>query len=286
MPSLDLIKKRITTISNTKKITNAAKLIAVTKIKSQKEKIDAFNMFSQMFYHSFRQVILGYENFISLTKSNTKLNSELYIVIGSDMGLCGSYNSNICKCLLQHIQNNDKIIVFGSKCYKYLKMYSCFKQIISYYPNNFKGNFYYSLLPLCYKINQAYLTHKYKAIKVIYTSLKTSIKYQIKNWQIMPLNLQQLYIQKEDIVKNRTIYDSKPEEILEKILPIYILNVIYGAILEANICESFSRQFAMDQATKNANEMINNLKIQYNKTRQELITQQINEVISSTIGGK
>ena len=83
-----------------------------------------------------------------------------------------------------------------------------------------------------------------------------------------------------------TIYDTKPEEILKKILPIYILNVVYGALIEANVCESFSRHFAMDQATKSANEMINDLKIQYNKTRQELITQQINEIISSTIEGK
>ena len=286
MQSLDLIKKRINTISNTKKITNAAKLIAVTRIKSQKEKLQSCNVFCQMFYHLFREIVLGHKNLTSLTKINNKLTTNLYIVIGSDMGLCGPYNNNIYKCLVQYIQDNDRMIVFGHKCYKYLKLYNRSKQIIAYYSNNFKNNFYYALLPLCYKINNAYLTHKYKTINIIYTSLKTSINYQVKNWQIFPLNLQQLHIQKDHIVKNVTIYDTKPDIILNKILPIYILNLIYGAIVEANVCESFSRQFAMDQATKNANEMINNLKIQYNKTRQELITQQINEVIGSTIGGR
>ncbi len=286
MQSLDLIKKRIITISNTKKITNAAKLIAMTKMKSQKEKLASCSTFCQVFYDSFKQLIIGCKDLAPLTEINNKLNSNLYIVIGSDMGLCGPYNNNVCKYLLQHVAPNDKIIVFGSKCYKFLKMNECFKQIINYYPNNFKDNFYYALLPLCYKLNDAYFANKYKTIKIIYTSLITSIKYQIKDWQILPLNLSQWHIQKQDIIRNMTIYDTKPEEILKKILPIYILNVVYGALIEANVCESFSRHFAMDQATKSANEMINDLKIQYNKTRQELITQQINEIISSTIEGK
>ncbi|MCQ2748000.1 MAG: F0F1 ATP synthase subunit gamma [Mycoplasmoidaceae bacterium] len=129
MQSLDLIKKRIRSIQATKKITNAMKLVATTKIKSQLKSFEAVSIFSHEYYRMFKALILKQPSLDFLRNGKVK-DQDLYILCTSDLGLCGPYNNNVCKHLLTTLRPQDKVIVFGQKGVDYLKMHHHGDQII------------------------------------------------------------------------------------------------------------------------------------------------------------
>ncbi|MCQ2956684.1 MAG: F0F1 ATP synthase subunit gamma [Mycoplasmoidaceae bacterium] len=131
MQSLDLIKKRIKSIEATKKITNAMKLVATTKIKSQLRNFEAVSIFCREYYRVFKTLIVREPNLDFLRFPNKKIQERnLYILCTSDLGLCGPFNSNICKFLMEKLKPEDKIIVFGQKGVSYLKMHHHGNQIL------------------------------------------------------------------------------------------------------------------------------------------------------------
>ncbi|MCQ3915262.1 MAG: F0F1 ATP synthase subunit gamma [Mycoplasmoidaceae bacterium] len=131
MQSLDLIKKRIKSIEATKKITNAMKLVATTKIKSQLKSFEAVSIFCREYYRVFKTLILREPNLDFLRISSKKVqDQDLYILCTSDLGLCGPFNNNICKFLIGMLKPQDKILVFGQKGVSYLKMHHLDHQIV------------------------------------------------------------------------------------------------------------------------------------------------------------
>ncbi|MCQ3907672.1 MAG: F0F1 ATP synthase subunit gamma [Mycoplasmoidaceae bacterium] len=131
MQSLDLIKKRIKSIQATKKITNAMKLVATTKIKAQLRSFEAASVFCREYYRVFKTLILREPNLDFLRLDNVKVqDQDLYILCTSDLGLCGPYNNNICKFTLSKLRPQDKILVFGQKGVSYLKMHNYGDRIV------------------------------------------------------------------------------------------------------------------------------------------------------------
>lgn len=284
MASLDLIKKRIKSIETTKKITNAMKLVATTKIKSQMRSFEAVSIFCREYYRVFKALILREPDlkFLRLREGHVQ-DQDLYILCTSDLGLCGPFNNNICKFLINQIKPNDKIIVFGQKGESYLKMRHLGKQIVRTARWDLDANNYYSLLPLSYEILSAYAIGKYKNIKLVYTEFKSSVSNAPKMWNILPIWPELFGATKEVQVRDWTIFEPSAKEIIKAILPVYVSNLIYGGLIESTLCESTSRRFAMEGATKNATELIDKLKIQYNQARQEAITQEINEIVAGSV---
>lgn len=281
MQSLDLIKKRIKSIEATKKITNAMKLVATTKIRSQLKSFEAVSVFCREYYRVFKQLILREPNLDFLRLTNNKVqDQDLYILCTSDLGLCGPYNNNICRFLLEKVRPQDKILVFGQKGQSYLKMHRLEKQIVRTMRWDLDANNYYALLPLSYEILTAYAKGKYRQIKIVYTEFKSSVSSVPKLWNILPIWPELFGATKESTVTDWTIFEPSAKDIIKAILPVYVSNLIYGGLVEASLCESTSRRFAMEGATKNATELIDNLKIQYNQARQEAITQEINEIVA------
>jgi len=130
MQSLDLIKKRIRSIEATRKITNAMKLVATTKIKAQRKSFEAVSAFCYEYYRVFKRLILAHPNLDFLRNKPVKTKSNLYVLVTSDLGLCGPYNSTACKHLMKEIKPEDKVIVFGSKGEAYLKSHHYGNQIL------------------------------------------------------------------------------------------------------------------------------------------------------------
>ena len=287
MQSLDLIKKRIKSIEATKKITNAMKLVATTKIKSQLKSFEAVSIFCREYYRVFKTLILREPNLDFLRISSKKVQEQdLYILCTSDLGLCGPFNNNICKFLIGMLKPQDKILVFGQKGVSYLKMHHLGDQIIKTMRWDLEANNYYALLPLSYEILADYALGKYKNIKLVYTEFKSTVSTVPKIWNVLPIWPELFGATKEAIVKDWTIFEPSAKEIIKNILPVYVSNLIYGSLVEATLCESSCRRFAMEGATKNATELIDTLKIQYNQARQEAITQEINEIVAGATGKK
>ncbi len=287
MQSLDLIKKRIKSIQATKKITNAMKLVATTKIKSQAKSFEAVSVFCHEYYRVFKALILREPNLDFLRLDNHPVqDQDLYILCTSDLGLCGPYNNNVCRHLMNQIRKQDKVLVFGQKGVSYLKMHHLGNQIVKTMRWDLEANNYYALLPLSYEILSDYAQGKYKNIKVVYTEFKSTVSTNPKTWNILPIWPELFGATKEAIVKDWTIFEPSAKDIIKAILPVYVSNLIYGALVEATLCESSSRRFAMEGATKNATELIDTLKIQYNQARQEAITQEINEIVAGAANAK
>ena len=286
MQSLDLIKKRIKSIEATKKITNAMKLVATTKIKAQKRSFEAVSAFCRDYYSVFKRMVVMAQdlNFLRSKKVETKAN--LYILVSSDLGLCGPYNVNICKYLMSQLKPEDKIIVYGSKGDAYLRLHHYGDQIIRTYHWDLNDESYYSILPLSYEIVSNYVDCEYNEIKVVYTEFISSVSYKPKTWNILPIWPELFGVDSSQYYHDQTIIEPDPKKIIWHNLPVYVSNLIFGALVESSLCESSSRRFAMEGATKNAGELIDNLKVQYNQARQEAITSEINEIIAGTIGKK
>lgn len=283
MQSLDLIKKRIKSIEATKKITNAMKLVATTKIKSQLKSYEAVSIFCHEYYRVFKTLILREPNLDFLRMTNSKVeDKDLYILCTSDLGLCGPYNNNVCKHLISQLRPQDKVLVFGQKGVSYLKMHRLGDHIVKTMRWDLDANNYYSLLPLSYEILYAYSIGKYKNIKLVYTEFKSSVSYVPKTWNVLPIWPELFGATKEMSNNEWVIFEPSAKDIIKAILPVYVSNLVYGALIESTLCESTSRRFAMEGATKNATELIDNLKIQYNQARQEAITQEINEIVAGT----
>lgn len=281
MQSLDLIKKRIKSIEATKKITNAMKLVATTKIKTQTRSFEAVSVFCHEYYRVFKTLIVREPNLDFLRNDNAKIqDQDLYIICTSDLGLCGPYNNNVCRHLMNEIKPNDKIVVFGQKGVSYLKSHRLGNQIAKTMRWDLDANNYYALLPLSYEILSLYQSGKYKNIKMVYTKFISTVKNEPKTWNILPIWPELFGATKETTVTDWTIFEPNAKQIIKSILPVYVSNLIYGALIESTLCESASRRFAMEGATKNATELIDTLKIQYNQARQEAITQEINEIVA------
>jgi len=287
MQSLDLIRKRIKSIETTKKITNAMKLVATTKIKSQTNRYKAVSVFCREYYEIFKQLILKQPDLSFLRLRPVTKKKNLYILVSSDLGLCGPYNNNICKHLMEELKPEDDIVVIGQRGASYLKMHGYGKQIVSILSWSLDDDdAYYTLLPVAYQITEKFRNAIYDQIKIVYTEFTTSVSYRTKTWNILPIWPELFGATKEDTTYNFTIYEPNAKEIIASVLPVYVSNTIYGALVESALCETSSRRFAMEGATKNATELIDTLKVQYNQARQEHITQEINEIVAGSIGKK
>ncbi len=287
MPSLDDLKKRIKSVKSTQKITKAMKMVAAAKLKKAQENAEKGRPYSE----KLRNIILNLTKSISdetnapkLLAGNGKDKVYLCVVITADRGLCGGFNSNICKLAKSHFKSilkegkELKIITVGSKGHDQIKTeYSKYiiekksfkeKKQISFTEANEIGK----------KVIELYEQEQFDKCLIFYNNFKNVITQVPQAEQIIPT-----FIKKEDKVKNDTIpYEFEPDEdeILEDLLPKNVSVQIFKAFLENAASEQGSRMTAMDNATRNAGDLVDKLTINYNRSRQASITKELIEIIS------
>ena len=288
MQSLDYIKRRIKTVKTTSKITGAMKLIATAKMTKQRNNYEKIKSFFSDFYN----LLSNFANSIKVKKIDES-KPILYVLISSSLGLCGAYNSNVSKKLISVLKLNDKIIVFGKKGYSFLKSRNYKDQIILQ-TEFLEGSSYLEILPITEVIIQAYKNQEFSCVKLVYTKYVNSMSFNPEIIRILPFDKvlfeqnftpSNEYKEKTDL--NQVIeYDSTKQQIFESSISIYVSTLIYASIIESMLSETSSRKNAMKSATDNANELINDLQLIYNRLRQEKITQEINEIVGGYINEK
>ena len=287
MPSLDDLKKRISSVKSTQKITKAMKMVASAKLRRAQENAEKGRPFSE----KMNNIILNLSNSISDKNSASKFlvgtgkeDVHLCVVITADRGLCGGFNTNICRKAKNYfnkiLQDGKtlKIFTVGSKGHDQLKrIYG--KYIIeraSY--KGLKKITYKEANDIGEKIIKLFNESQFDVCKIFYNKFKNVITQIPQEQQIIPIEK----IKKEEEKKEEIYYEFEPEEkeILDNLLPRNISTQIFKAFLENAASEQGSRMTAMDNATRNAGDLVEKLTITYNRSRQASITKELIEIIS------
>ena len=287
MPSLKDLKKRISSVKSTQKITKAMKMVAAAKLRRAQESAERGRPFSE----KMNNIILNLSNSISDKENSSKFlvgtgkdNIHLCVVITADRGLCGGFNTNICRKAKNYfdkiLKENKtlKIFTVGSKGHEQLnRIYE--KYIIE--KINFKG-----FKKITYKeaedvgkvIIRLFNELQFDVCKIFYNKFKNVISQIPQEQQIIPIENQN----QKEFKKSDKFYEFEPEEneILNNLLPRNISAQIFKAFLENAASEQGSRMTAMDNATRNAGDLVDKLTITYNRSRQAAITKELIEIIS------
>ena len=285
MASLDDLKKRIASVKSTQKITKAMKMVAAAKLRRAQESAERGRPYSE----KMNNIILNLSNGISDKENAPKLLSgtgeekvHLCVVMTSDRGLCGGFNSNIikkAKSYFSKILNEGKqlkIITVGSKGNDQLKRVYGDKIIENISFKESKNANYFDADKVGKLIIDKFEAGEFDICTIFYNQFKNVITQLPQAQQIIPLN------NEEDENNSDDSYEFEPDEdeILSNLLPKNISTQIFKAMLENSASEQGSRMSAMDNATRNAGEMVDKLTIEYNRSRQAAITKELIEIIS------
>ncbi|MGX9340373.1 ATP synthase F1 subunit gamma [Mycoplasma sp. 128] len=276
------IKHRIESVTTTKKITKAMELVATAKIAKIKTDFNKINVYYDRVMAVFDNILLHAEDINKILNSQSPKDTKpqkLYIVIGSDLGLCGAYNANLYKMIRDLNDEKPLFIVLGSKILNFLNEKYGDQVIQSFI--HVGDSLDYSLTQIIsQKIYDVIQKVHISEVNIIYTQYINSITTEPKIKQIFPL---QHTGRTQEI--NRTdlsIYEPSATKILASSFIIYFEASIYLALAHAKLSETSARRTAMENATDNANELIGELQLNYNRSRQAKITQEITEIISGS----
>ncbi len=285
MASLDDLKKRIASVKSTQKITKAMKMVAAAKLRRAQESAEKGRPYSE----KMNNIILNLSNGLSDKENAPKLLSgtgndkiHLCVVMTSDRGLCGGFNSNIikkAKIYFSKILDEGKelkIITVGSKGNDQLKRIYGEKIIENISFKESKNVNYFDAHKVGQMVIEKFEANEFDICTIFYNQFKNVITQIPQEQQIIPLNNQ-----KEESTSDES-YEFEPDEdeILANLLPKNISTQIFKAMLENSASEQGSRMSAMDNATRNAGEMVDKLTIEYNRSRQAAITKELIEIIS------
>lgn len=271
------IKRRIKSVESTKQITNAMQLVASSKLRKAKEKADASKPFFNTLYDTMKEIVSEDATFSSIYTRKRKNNVTLLVVIGGDRGLAGGFNANVLKLAQKRYDELSKetqvvILPIGRKAVEYFEKRD-FK-IMTRYENISESISIYGAMGIADKIIDVYNKDKIDRVELFYTDCVSPLLQEEKHIKLIPLDIE---VDKTNI--SLTNYEPSAEEVFDSLIPKYIAGVLFGAIVDSFAAEQAARRTAMENATDNANEMISNLSLVYNRARQAAITQEITEVI-------
>ena len=286
MASLDDLKKRIASVKSTQKITKAMKMVAAAKLRRAQESAEKGRPYSE----KMNNIILNLSSGISDKENAPKLLSgsgndkvHLCVVMTSDRGLCGGFNSNIIKkaksyfTKLAESGKDLKIITVGSKGNDQLKRAYGDKIIANISFKESKHANYFDAEKVGKMVIEKFEAEEFDVCTIFYNQFKNVITQIPQAQQIIPLNVENL---EEDKSEDSYEFEPDEDEILSNLLPKNISTQIFKAMLENSASEQGSRMSAMDNATRNAGEMVDKLTIEYNRSRQAAITKELIEIIS------
>jgi len=292
MPNLKDIKNQINSVGSTKKITSAMKMVAASKLRRAQEKAEAARPYSSRLEEMLSSLAssgISGDGVIQLLSGTGKDDRYMIVPITADRGLCGGFNSSINRNtvkLIQSLEENGKnvqMITVGKKSRDFFNRTMKNKITHSFSDLGSTGVDYDTALEISIKLQNLYFDGKFDKCIIVYNKFKSIISQEVTHQQLIPLDIKQNEKSSEEKeVKNTSIYTYEPDEetILKDLLPKNVSVQIFKMLLESNAGEQGARMAAMDNATRNAGEMIDSLTLVYNRTRQAFITKELIEIIS------
>lgn len=279
MASMRDIKRRRNSIASTQQITKAMKLVSTVKLQKTKMRAERSKPYFDKMYATVTSMLAKsgtIEHPYLKPQSSTK---KAVILITSNRGLAGGYNSNVIKTVTGSDLKAEDIVLFtvGSKGREYFARRNY--EIAKEYNEVIENPMFSDAKEICEEVLKRYVSGEVGEIYIAYTYFKNTVVHEPRLLKLLPIQVDEADIEaaKSNSLMN---YEPQEEEALEIIIPKYMTSILYGALVEAVASENGARMQAMDSATSNADEMIEKLTLQYNRARQGSITQELTEIIA------
>ena len=275
--SMKDIKSRIKSMESTRQITKAMEMVASSKLRGAQDRMIASRPYFEVLYQTMHDIAGANTDFTSPFVQPPRGDKTCYVVIAGDRGLAGGYNSNVLKLAMSLMKDQEAVVLpVGKKATEYFKSHGV-PVLNTLYPvaeNINAGECFTMANGLC----KEYLKGTFDRVVLCYTNFVTMLSQSPASIPVLPLSI--VAEEKREARKMLTIYEPSSTSVFDAIVPEYLGGVIYGALRESLCSEQAARRTAMDSATKNADEMIEGLSLQYNRARQGAITQEITEIVA------
>ena len=288
MPNLRDIRNRISSINNTQQITKAMKMVAAAKLRKAQDRMIETRPYALELNKVVARLVANSSGDQELLRKPEFENRFLFVVIGSDKGLCGAFNNNLFKEVEAKLKSNYEnyltdgkidIIAIGKKAEAYFKKrkYS----VIKSYPGFFDDLRFEESKRISTDFTRSFTKGIYDGVFLAYNEFVSVISQNRMIDRILPIDPETL-LDSDDEIESHIDYIFEPdvETILDEILPKHINIQLWKAVLESNASEQGARMAAMDNATENAKELKEELQLKYNQARQSAITTEISEIVS------
>lgn len=283
--ALKEVRNRIKSVQSTQQITKAMKMVSAAKLRRAQDAITQMRPYAQKLQEMLSNIVSNSDGEVSMALAAERpIEKVLIMVVTSDRGLCGGYNSNLIKLSKQIIKDkyaaqaakgNVQILPIGKKAYEHFNKngFSCVNQ----YWNLFTGLSFERVQTAAKYAMDAFAAKEVDAVELVYSEFKNAATQQYIAEAFLPV---QKVTNTQSVKKADFIYEPGKEVLITELMPKILNTQLYKAVLDGNASEHGARMTAMDKASDNANELLKSLKISYNRARQAAITTELSEIVS------
>jgi len=278
------VRNRIKSITLTQQITKAMKMVSAAKLRRAQDSIIQMRPYAQKLQEMLSNIVGGSSSDSGLPLAEERsVERVLIIPITSNRGLCGAYNTNVIKMArnriietyaAQHAKGNVSVLPIGKKGYEYFARHGY--KVIDNYWNIFADLSFDNVREAAVYAQKAFLDKQFDRVELVYSKFKNAATQEFVVEPYLP-------IPKAEKIKGKSmdfLFEPSKDVLLQELMPKILNTQVYKAVLDANASEEGARMTAMDKATENANELLRNLKISYNRARQAAITTELTEIVS------
>ena len=270
------IKNRIRSMESTKQITKAMEMVAASKLRRAQAQVDSARPYFRILSSVLNDIVKTNTDFESPYLTKPKTGKTLYIVIAGDRGLAGGYNSNNLKMVYAEMEKSESVVLpIGKKALDFFKARKA--AIVSDAYNVAEDVAVGDCFTIAKNVAKAFKAGEYSSVSVAFTNFVSVLSQTPDMKALLPLVPQD---DGEEVKKSEILYEGGSVEVFEAIVPEYLGGILYGALCESRAAEQAARRTAMDSATSNAEDMIADLSLKFNRARQAAITQEITEIVA------
>lgn len=273
------IKNRIRSMESTKQITKAMEMVAASKLRRVQAQVQNSRPYFEILYATISDIVNSNRDFSSPFLKESSSKKVLYIVIAGDRGLAGGYNSNVLKMVMNRIKDQDAVVLpIGKRAVDYFKSHDIpiFTETYAVAADVSIGDCF----SISRQLSRAFLSGEFGEVHVAFTNFVSLLSQTPETLQLLPLTRPEQSEKKPSVIV--TAYEPSSEEVFASIVPEYLGGIVYGSLCESRASEQAARRSAMDSATQNAEEMIADLSLKFNRARQAAITQEITEIVAGS----
>ena len=273
------IKNRIRSMESTKQITKAMEMVAASKLRRAQARVQSSRPYFEALYSTINDIVDTNRDFSSPYLKKRPVRKAAYIVIAGDRGLAGGYNSNVLKLVMSEIEGKDvTVLPIGKKAVDFFNAHNVPVMAVNY--AEVEDVSLGDCFSMAKQLSKRFLAGEFDEIYLAYTNFVSVLSQTPAVLRLLPLIRE--YTGREGTVQSDIVYEPGCTEAFDAIVPEYLGGVVYGALCESRASEQAARRTAMDSASQNADEMIADLSLKFNRARQAAITQEITEIIAGS----
>lgn len=285
MANLRDIRNRISSVNNTQQITKAMKMVAAAKLRKAQDRMTQTRPYANKIQKVAARLVGSSSGDLPIMRKPEKIDRVLFIVVGSDRGLCGGFNNNLFKEIESRLHGefneyleNDalSLVTIGKKATSHFKKRKY--DVIDSHPGFFDDLQYDTTAEIMENASELFVDGSFDAVYIAFNEFKSVIAQTRRIQKVLPIDPAELA--GEDNSSIEYIYEPDSEAILSRLLPLHLNIQLWRAVLESNAAEQGARMTAMDSATENAKDLERELRLEYNQARQSAITTEISEIVS------